>query len=105
MGLLPSLADAAVEGDVEGVEGGLPLVAPPPAAPAGRVQAHHRQVQALERGLLGREMPAGADRAAEPGVERLGGVGGGDDAADLGSKFRNGTTLRPGALPSLMIAG
>src|SRR5713226_6253334 len=57
--LLPSRAEAAVEGDVERVQGGLPPVGPPLAAPAGRVQAHDRHVEALERGLLGREMPAG----------------------------------------------
>ena len=57
--LLPSRAEAAVEGDVEGVEGGLPPVGPPLAAPAGGVQAHDRHVQALECGVLGGEMAAG----------------------------------------------
>src|SRR5512135_1486089 len=57
--LLPSRAEAAVEGDVEGVEGGLPPVGPPLASPAGGVQAHDRHVQALECGVLGGEMAAG----------------------------------------------
>ena len=57
--LLPSRAETAVEGDVEGVEGGLPPVGPPLAALPGRVQAHDRHIEALHGGLLGREMPAG----------------------------------------------
>ena len=50
--LLASRAQAAVEGDVEGVQGGLPPVGPPLAAPPGRVQAHDRHVEALQAGLL-----------------------------------------------------
>ena len=57
--LVPSCGQAPVKGDVEGVEGGLPPVGPALAAPAGGVQAHDRQIEALERGLLGGEMPAG----------------------------------------------
>src|SRR5204863_5688797 len=68
---LASRAEAAVEGDVEGVQGGLPPVGPPLAAPAGRVQAHDRQVQAFQGGLLGREVTAGIDGPPEAGVDRL----------------------------------
>jgi hypothetical protein len=53
--LLPACAEAAAEGDVERVQGGLPAVGPPLASLAGRVEAHDRQVQAPEGGLLGRE--------------------------------------------------
>src|SRR5215469_10933996 len=56
--LLPARAEAAVEGDVEGVEGCLPPVGPPLAALPGRVEAHEGQVEALEGGLLGGEVAA-----------------------------------------------
>src|SRR6266496_1320729 len=69
MGLLPAGADAAVEGDIEGVERGLPAVGPAPAPTAGGVQADDGQIQVLERGLLVGEVPVGLDRAAEPRVE------------------------------------
>jgi transposase InsO family protein len=98
-GLLPAGAEAPVEGDVEGVEGGLPSVGPPPAAAPGRVQADDGQVQALEGGLLGREVPAGADRAAEAGVEALDRVGRGDHGADLGVKVEERDELGPRGLP------
>src|SRR6266480_7934628 len=68
---LPARAEAAVEGDVEGVEGGLPPAGPPLPALPGRVQARDRQVEALEGGLLGREVPAGLHGTPEPGVDRL----------------------------------
>src|SRR6266480_6260200 len=67
--LLPARAEAAVEGDVEGVQGGLPPVGPPLAALPGRVQAHDGQVQALEGCLLGGEVAAGVDGAAQPCVD------------------------------------
>ena len=40
-------------------------------AGAGRVQAHDRHVDALERGLLVGEVPAGLDRPADSGVHAL----------------------------------
>src|SRR2546421_7538516 len=68
-------SDAAVEGDVEGAQGGLPAVGPANPSLAGGVEAADGQVQHLQRRLLGGEMASGVDRAAEPGVERLDGVG------------------------------
>jgi hypothetical protein len=59
--LLPACAEAAVEGDVEGVEGGLPPVGPALAASAGGVQADDDEVEVLEGGLLGGEVAAGLD--------------------------------------------
>jgi hypothetical protein len=73
IGLLPAGAEAAVEGDVEGVEGGL---------------------------LVGK-VAAGVDRAAELRVEGFDGVGGGDDRADLGVEGQEGDELGPGVLPEL----
>ena len=70
-GLLASGGEAAVEGDLEGVEGGFPAHHPPLLALAGGVEAHDRQVDALERGLLVGEVSAGSDRPADPRVDRL----------------------------------
>jgi hypothetical protein len=81
--LLAAGADASVEGDVEGVEGGFPAVGPAFAAVAGGVQGHGGQVEALEGGLFGGEVAAGVDGAAVAGVQRFQRVGGGDDGADL----------------------
>src|SRR5438552_4543057 len=76
VGLLAAAgSDAAVEGDVEGAQGGLPAVGPANPSLAGGVEAADGQVQHLQRRLLGGEMASGVDRAAEPGVERLDGVG------------------------------
>jgi hypothetical protein len=49
------------------------------------------QVKDLQRCLLRGEVPAPADRDAEPGVQGLDPVGGVDQASDLGGKSRNGT--------------
>src|ERR1044072_6436760 len=65
----------SVEGQVEGVVGGFPPHGPSYAALAGRVEAHQREVVALEGGRLGREVAAGVDRATQPGVDGLDGVG------------------------------
>jgi hypothetical protein len=53
----------------------------------------------LEGGLLGGEVAAGLDRAAEPGIQRLDRVGGADQRADLlveepVAKSREGAVLR-----------
>jgi hypothetical protein len=53
MVLLSSGGQASVEGDLEGVQCCLPAVDPPFLPGSGRVQAHHGEVDALERGLLG----------------------------------------------------
>src|SRR5260370_41920615 len=78
-GLVPGCGPAAVGGDVEGVEGGLPAVGPALAALPCGVQAHDRQVEALEGGLLGREVAAGVHGSPEPGIDWLDGVGRADD--------------------------
>jgi hypothetical protein len=48
---------ASVEGDLEGVEGGFPLVGPALLSLAGGVETHDREVDALQRGSFGREVP------------------------------------------------
>src|SRR3982074_3216694 len=82
-GLVASGGQASVEGDLEGVQRGLPAVGPACAALAGRVQAHDREVDALECCLLVREVSAGADRAPAAGVDALDGIRGADDRADI----------------------
>jgi hypothetical protein len=49
--------EASFERDGERVEGGFPSVHPPVGAFAGRVERAHDEVEALERGLLVREVP------------------------------------------------
>src|SRR5919198_2563641 len=91
VGLLPGGAEPAVEGDVEGVQGGLPAVAPALSAAAGGVEADDGEVEVLQRGLLVREVPAGLDRSADLALS--------DSTALVvemmvrisGSKARNGT--------------
>jgi hypothetical protein len=62
---------AAVEGDLEGVEGGFPARGPAFASGAGGVRAHRGHVNAFQRrGFVG-EVAAGFDRAADPGVDGL----------------------------------
>src|SRR4051812_43270972 len=87
--------DAAVEGDVEGVERGLPSVGPAGSSLAGGVEAGDGKVQHFQRGLLGGEMAAGVDRAAEPGVQALNRVGAADDPADLYVEGQERHHLRP----------
>src|SRR2546421_11074748 len=53
--LLAAGGDAAVEGDVEGAQGGLPAVGPANPSLAGGVEAADGQVQHLQRRLLGGE--------------------------------------------------
>ena len=97
--LLPACAETAVEGDVEGVQGTLPPVGPALAAAAGGVEADDDEVEVLEGGLLGGEVAAGLDRAAEPGVQRLDRVGRADQRADLLVEGQEGNELGPGVLP------
>ena len=68
------------------------------ALPAG-VEAHHGEVDALGRGGLVGEVPAGADGPADEGVDALDGVGGADDGADLGVEGQDRHELRPCLLP------
>lgn len=60
---------AVGEGDGECVERGLPPHRPSGAAATGGVEATGDKIQALQRGLLGREMTPGPHRASVPGVE------------------------------------
>jgi hypothetical protein len=57
--------------------------------------------QVLEGGLLGREVAAGLDRPAEPGIERLDRVRCADQRADLLIEPQEGHELGPGAFPEL----
>src|ERR1039457_5099585 len=97
--LLLSGAQAAVEGDVEGVEGGLPAVGPALAALPGGVQAHDRQVQALEGGLLGGEVAAGVYCAPQPGVDRLDRICRADDGPYFPVEAQEWHEFRPRVLP------
>jgi YhgE/Pip-like protein len=87
------------EGDREGVQGGLPPHGPPCPAGPGGVKGPGDQVEALERGLLGGEMPAGFDCPAVAGVERFDRVCGADDRADLQVVVQERDELGPGVLP------
>ena len=49
-----------------------------------RIETHDRQIDALERGLLGGEVTTGVDGATDAGVDRLDGVGRAHHGADLG---------------------
>jgi hypothetical protein len=80
--LFSACRQAAIEGDVEGVEG-LSTDWSKLAALAGRVEAADDQIQAFERGLFVGEVPTGLDGSAEPCVEAFDGVGRADDRADL----------------------
>src|SRR5258707_9758504 len=97
--LFASGGQASVEGDLECVECGLPSVGPALPAASGGVEADDGQVQHFQRCLFVREMAAGVDRAAEPGVERLDRVGGTDDRPDLDVEGEECDELRPGAGP------
>jgi hypothetical protein len=102
--LLAAGAEAAVEGDVEGVERGFPPVGPSLAAASGGVEADDREVEVLEGGLLGWEVALGLDRPAEPGVEGLALVVQMIVRISL-SKARNGTNSAQAFCQSRMIAG
>ncbi len=57
------------------------------------------EVDAFQGGVLVGEMAAGADRAADAGVDRLDRVRGADDAADLGVEGQEQGELGPRVLP------
>ena len=71
------------EGDRERVERGLPPHHPACPSASGGVKRACHEVETLQRGLLVREVPAGADRAPIPCVDRLDRVCGADHSADL----------------------
>lgn len=89
------------EGDRERVQRGLPPHHPacPPAA--GRVKRPRHQIQALQRGLLVREVPARPDGPAVAGVDRLDRVGRADHPPDLDVVFEERHELRPRVPPQL----
>src|ERR1019366_9751636 len=99
VGLLPSGGQAAIEGDVERIESGLPPVGPAFAALPGRVQAHDRQVQALEGGLLGGEVAAGVHRPPQPGIDRLDRISRADDCSYFPVEGQEWHELCPRVLP------
>ena len=76
----------------------LPADGPALSASTGGVEGPQRQVEALERGLVGGELPAGPDRSPEPGVEGLHGVRRKDDSADFDLEGEDRHELRPGLL-------
>jgi hypothetical protein len=76
----------------------LPPVAPPLASLAAGVQAHDGEVEALEGGLLGREVAAGFHGAPVAGIERLAFVV--QMMVRISrSNRRNGTNSAQGVLP------
>src|SRR5260370_40698756 len=99
-GLVPGCGPAAVGGDVGGVEGGLPAVGPALAALPCGVQAHDRQVEALEGGLLGRDVAAGVHGSAEPGLVWPGGGGRAGDAPYFPVEAMERHELRAWVLPA-----
>lgn len=104
-GWLAGFREPAVEGDVERVQGLLPELGSAGPAFAGRVQGHHRETDALQRGLIVREVPAGLDGLANLGVARLDRVRGANDPADLPIELQEWHELGSRVLPHLMIAG
>src|SRR5450759_4650303 len=74
---------AVGEGDGERVQGWFPPYGPPCLTGTFRVERPGDQVQALHRGLLGREVSAGLDRPAVSGVQALDGVRGANDQLPL----------------------
>ena len=92
-------AEAAVESDVESVEGFLPSLGPAGPAFACGVERHDGEVDALERGLLVGEVTAGSDGLADAGVDRLDRVRGAHDASDLAVEAEERDELGPGVLP------
>lgn len=56
--------EAAFEGDREGVQGRFPSHGPSCPSAAGGVEGSGDEVEALQRGLFGREVSAGLDRPA-----------------------------------------
>jgi hypothetical protein len=89
------------EGDGKGVQGFFPPVRPALPAHPGGIEAHDRQIDALEPRGLGREVSPGLDRLAYPGVHRLDRVRRVDHLADGGSEAQERHELRPRGLPQL----
>ena len=71
---------------------------PCPAVPGG-VKGAGDEVEALDRGLLGREVPPGLDGPAVAGIQRLDRVRGADHRADLRVVVQERDELLPGVLP------
>src|ERR1700744_1181310 len=97
--LASTCGEAAVEGDVEGVQGGLPPVGPPLAALPGRVQAHQCQVEALQGGLFGREVAAGVHGPPEPRIYGLDRIRCADYRPYLVVELQERGEFRPRVLP------
>jgi hypothetical protein len=90
---------AVTEGDGEGVQHGLPAHRPSGPASPCRVQAAGHKVQALQRGLLAREMAPGSHGPPIAGVQRLDRVRGTDHLPDLDVIVEERDELVPGVTP------
>jgi hypothetical protein len=97
--LLAGCGEPAVEGDVEGVRGGLAVQGPVGLSLAGGVEGHGRHMDALQGGGLVGEGASGLDRPPDTGVHGLDRVGRADDAAGLGVEPQERGELLPRVLP------
>lgn len=93
------LVDASFESDREGVQGRLPPRRPSCPTLTGRVQRPGREIEALEGGLLGREVPTGPDRTPVAGIDRLDRVRRADHASDLDVVVEERDELAPRVVP------
>src|SRR5262249_57326964 len=85
----------------EGVECWLPAHRPANPASPGGVEGAGDQIDALQRGLVGREVPACPHGPTVSGVEALDGVRGADDAPDLDVVVEEGDELFPRRAPEV----
>ena len=90
---------AVGEGDGERVQGWFPPYGPLGLTGTFRVQGPGDQVQALHCGLLGREVSAGPDRSAVPGVKALDGVGRANDPPNFDVVVQERDELAPRVAP------
>lgn len=84
--------EPAIEGDVEGIQGCLPADGPAGLPLAGRVQRHDRHVDALQGGLLVREVAVILNRSSNSRVHGLDGVRG----AEMDGEYWKATAVTAG---------
>src|SRR5215213_10360759 len=101
--MVSGLVQASGEHEVELVEGGPPASGGQAAAggPAHVIGAElaAAEVEQLDQGFVGREVPTGLADLAEPVVDALDHVRGVDDLADLRREGEERDDLLPGGLP------